>query len=82
MATRFSSRGVLEYSQCCTALYSSTSVYLAREQRAANVRVWHLALMNRSTPANVMSELKKYLTLDHAQCERLVMSDSTNVQNY
>ena len=40
-----------------------------REQRAANVCVWHLALMNRPGPVNVMSELKKYLTLDHAQCE-------------
>ena len=31
---------------------------------------------------HVMSELKKYLTLEHAQCESFVISDSTSVQNY
>ena len=46
----------------------NSTYYQEREQRAANVRVWHLALMNRPAPANVVCELKKYLTLDHAQC--------------
>ena len=30
----------------------------------------------------VISDFKNHLSLEHAHCESLVMSDSTNVQNY